>query len=289
MSLATLATGSALARHRVSARMPADTTENKIHEDGLARELGFRGGLVPGVTVYAWMTHPVVAALGESWLERGTFRARFKSPVYFDEPIDIEAAVAERTEVGVAIEVRAVNGAGELCATATFGLAEGAPPAAPHSIDYPAAALPQPDERPRVSRDVLAARPVLGTPDLAVDAPTARAFLDRVAEPLGLYAGAAAPVHPGLYLHEANRALSRNVLVSPWIHVESEGRHLGPLRVGERLETRGRVGNLFERKGHHFVELDLLLLAGGVRPVAHIRHKAIYQLRSAGEARADAR
>ena len=70
MSLATLAAGSTLPRHRVSARMPADVTENKIHEDGLARELGFRGGLVPGVTVYAWMTHPVVAALGVPWLER---------------------------------------------------------------------------------------------------------------------------------------------------------------------------------------------------------------------------
>ena len=100
MSLATLAAGSTLPRHRVSARMPADVTENKIHEDGLARELGFRGGLVPGVTVYAWMTHPVVAALGVPWLERGTFRARFQSPVYFDEPVVIEAAVASRTGQG---------------------------------------------------------------------------------------------------------------------------------------------------------------------------------------------
>ena len=51
--------------------MPADTTENKIHEDGLARDMGFRGGLVPGVTVYAWMTHPVVAALGAAVARAG--------------------------------------------------------------------------------------------------------------------------------------------------------------------------------------------------------------------------
>jgi acyl dehydratase len=289
MSLATLAAGSTLPPHRVTAQMPADTTENKIHEDELARDLGFRGGLVPGVTVYAWMTHPVVAALGVSWLERGTFSARFRSPVYFDEAIAIEAAITERTDQGVAIEVRAVNGAGELCATATFGLAEGAAPAAPDPGGYPAAALPLPDERPRVSREALAARPVLGTPELALDASTARAFLDRVGEPLAIYGGPAAPAHPGLYLHEANRALSRNVIVSPWIHVESEGRHLGALRVGERLETRARVGSLFERKGHQFVELDLLLLAEGKRPVAHVRHKAIYQLRGSSEAKTEAR
>ncbi len=281
MSLATLAAGSTLPRHRVTARMPADATENKIHEDGLARELGFRGGLVPGATVYAWMTHPVVAALGVRWLERGTFRARFLSPVYFDEPVVIEATVTERSVEGVAIEVRAVNGAGALCATAIFGLAEGASPAAPDPGNYLAAPLPA--ERPRVSREVLAARPVLGTPELVLDAATARAFLDRVGEPLALYGGPAAPAHPGLYLHEANRALSRNVIVSPWIHVESEGQHLGALRVGERLETRARVGSLFERKGHQFVELDLLLLAEGKHPVAHVRHKAIYQLRRSTE------
>ena len=40
-----------------------------IHEDDLARQYGFKGGLVPGVTVYAWMTHPVVEALGVEWLE----------------------------------------------------------------------------------------------------------------------------------------------------------------------------------------------------------------------------
>jgi acyl dehydratase len=289
MSLAALVTGSALARHRVSAQMPEDTTENKIHEDGLARDFGFRGGLVPGVTVYAWMTHPVVSALGAAWLDRGTFGVRFKNPVYFDEPIEIEAAVAERSDAALAIEARAMNGAGEVCATATFGLAEGVPAVPPDRRGYPAAPLPLADERPRVSREVLAAQPVLGTPELVLDASTAQGFLGRVAEPLALYRGSGAPAHPGLYLHEANRALSRNVVVSPWIHVESEGRHLGPFRVGERLETRARVGTLFERKGHQFVELDLLLLAEGVRPVAHIRHKAIYELRGPGAAKVDAR
>lgn len=279
MSEDTLTAGLDLPAHRVSAAMPADAVENKIHEHGLARALGFRGGLVPGVTVYAWMTHPVVAALGRAWLERGTFRARFSNPVYFDESIVVRAAVTERSSDLVTIETRAVNDAGETCATATFGLSSGATPSAPDVAAYPAAALPA--ERPPVSREVLAAQPVLGTPDLLLDAAAARGFLDRVGEPLPLYTGPQAPAHPGLYLAEANRALSRNVLVSPWIHVESEGQHLGPLMVGERLETRARIGRLFERKGHEFVELDLLLVAEGARPVARIRHVAIYRLRAA--------
>ncbi|HEU4440281.1 MAG TPA: hypothetical protein VFT36_13580, partial [Methylomirabilota bacterium] len=79
----------------------------------------------------------------------------------------------------------------------------------------------------------------------------------------------------------ANRALSRNVRVSPWIHVESQGRHLGIAKVGDRLEMRGKVRQLFEKKGHEFVELDLLLVANGTRPIASIRHVAIYHLRGA--------
>lgn len=276
MTLDTLVAGAVLSAHRVSAKMPADAVENKIHEDALARQLGFQGGLVPGVTVYAWMTHPVVAALGRAWLECGTFRARFAKPVYFGEPITIEARVTEKQGDAVQIETRAVNGAGETCATATMCLpgAPGAP--APDVAAYPAAPLPA--ERPPVSREWLAARAVLGTPELALDRAAARAFLDRVSEPLALYDGEAAPAHPGLYLDQANRALSRNVLVSPWIHVESEGRHLGAFRVGERLETRAKVKSLFEKKGHEFVELDLLQVAEGTRPVAHIRHVAIYRL-----------
>jgi acyl dehydratase len=67
--------------------------------------------------------------------------------------------------------------------------------------------------------------------------------------------------------------------MGPWIHVGSAVRHLGLARVGDRLATRGRVRSLFEKKGREFVELDLVIVAGaGARPVAHVRHTAIYRL-----------
>ncbi len=274
-----LAPGAALPTYRASAKMPDHPVENKIHEDGLARAMGFRGGLVPGVTVYAWMTHPVVEALGPAWLERGTFSVRFTKPIYFGESATVDASVAARTEDGITLQVRALDAGGELCATATMGLSLGLPPAVPDVSAYPASPLPT--ERPEVSRAILESRPVLGTPELVLDEPAAQAFLDRVRESLPLYREARAPAHPALYLDQANRALSANVRVSPWAHVESEGRHLGLGRVGERIETRAKVKSLFERKGHEFVELDLLLLAGAARPIASVRHLAIYRLRGA--------
>ena len=273
------AVGAALPEYRASAKMPAEASENKIHEDDLARAMGFRGGLVPGVIVYSWMSHPVVEALGEDWLERGTFSVRFAKPVYFGEEVSVNTSVASRTEAAVTLQVRVLNGHGEVCGTATMGLPFGAPPRPPDVNAYPAAPLPT--ERPPVSRALLASRSVLGTPELVLDEPAAQTFLAKVSESLPLYRGSVALAHPGIYLEQANRALSRNVRVSPWIHVESQGQHLSVARVGERLQMRARVKSLFEGKGHEFVEMDLLLVGDGARPVASIRHVAIYHLRGA--------
>jgi hypothetical protein len=148
----------------------------------------------------------------------------------------------------------------------------------PDVAAYPAAALPA--EPPLASRAYLEQRAVLGTPQLILERAVTDAFLERVSEKLSMYRAADAPAHPGIYLQQANRALDRNVRVSPWIHVESHGQHLSMARVRERLETRARIKHLFQGKGHEFVELDLLLLAEGARAVASIRHVAIYQLRT---------
>lgn len=275
MGLDSLAVGISLPQYRARAEPPAEAAENRIHDDHVARQLGFKAALVPGVTVYAWMTHPVVEVLGLEWLGRGTFSVRFAKPIYYGEDITVNASVAARTNDSVTIEVSAVNSADEPCATASMGL--GPLPTPPDLGLYPTAPLPS--ERPVVTRQHLASLSVLGTPELALDKTTARGFLSRVDESLPLYFETNAPAHPALYLDQANRALDRNVRGSPWVHVESHGQHLGVTRVGEHLFTRGKIKRLFERKGHEFVELDLLLVANGSWPVASIRHVAIYQLR----------
>jgi hypothetical protein len=278
VSLEALVVGDELPEYRVSATPNHDGWENKIHEDGPARAFGFRGALVPGVTVYSWMTHPVVAALGGAWLDHGTFSVRFAKPVYFGETVTVRASVAAHSKEDVTIQSRVVNDQDEVCATATMGLPLGPLLPLPDVAAYPAAALPA--EPPLASRAYLEQRAVLGTPHLILERAVTDAFLERVSEKLSMYRASDAPAHPGIYLQQANRALDRNVRVSPWIHVESHGQHLSMARVRERLETRARIKHLFQGKGHEFVELDLLLLAEGARAVASIRHVAIYQLRT---------
>ena len=52
---------SRLETYRVSAHNTSKLSENKIHDDTVARRFGFSGGLVPGVDVMAYMMHLPVA------------------------------------------------------------------------------------------------------------------------------------------------------------------------------------------------------------------------------------
>ena len=73
------------AAYEVNALNTAATSDNKIHDDTVARQFGFRGALVPGVEVYAYMAHLPVARWGRAWLESGQMDCRFLEPVYDGE------------------------------------------------------------------------------------------------------------------------------------------------------------------------------------------------------------
>src|SRR6266496_4828195 len=102
-----------LQTYRVSAYNTSKQSENKIHDDAVAKRFGFSGGLVPGVDVMAYMMHLPVSKWGRAFLERGLIEARFVKPVYDGETADV-AAVEEAD--GLTIEVQS---RGDLCATGT--------------------------------------------------------------------------------------------------------------------------------------------------------------------------
>jgi acyl dehydratase len=266
--------------YRVKARNTSSNSENKIHDDATARRYGFRGALVPGVTVYAYLTEPLVAAFGPAWLERGTASVRFSKPVLDGEELHATGVVATRDVKGVGATVTGATAAEPEAATLSATLPAGAP--TPVNIAmYRHVPLPEP--RPDASREHLLAIEALGTPVNRYDEAAATEWLERVGDPLALYRGRDGWVHPAFFLDQANRALRQNVRLGPWIHVSSVVRHLGGARVGETLATRGRVRSVFEKKGRQFVELDLVIVAGTgerPRPVAHILHTAIYRLPS---------
>lgn len=265
-----------LPEYRVKARNTSGTGENKIHDDAVARRYGFRGGLVPGVTVYAYLTQPLVATLGAPWLARGTASVRFLQPVLDGEEVIVTGAITARDASGLTASLTAATAASGECAVTTATLPAGLPTPVNAALFGVA---PLPAQRPPVSRALLERPGPLGTVEAPYDEERAATFLDGVAEPLPLYRGRQGRLHPAFFLDQANRALDRNVRLGPWIHVGSRLRHLDGAHVGERLQTRGRVRSLYEKKGRQYVELDLLVVAGPTaRPVAHVLHTAIYHL-----------
>lgn len=259
--------------YRVKAYNTATASENKIHDDGVARRFGFRGGLVPGVDVYAYLTHPLVERWGLAWLERGTVAARFHKPVYDGEETTVVAVDA--ADGGLEVEVR--NPGGDLCATARATLPT-TPAAAPDVAAYPTATPPA--APPPASPASLVAGSVLGSFENGFHAERAGEYLGDVRETLPIYRDQGI-AHPGYLLRNANWILVANVKLGPWIHVGSEVQNFSTARDGERISTRGRVQVAYERKGHRFVDLDLLMLADGARPLLRVLHTAIYQPRQA--------
>src|SRR6202158_2570321 len=112
---------SRLAAYRVQAYNTAKLSENKMHDDTVARRFGFSGGLVPGVDVMAYMMHPPVTKWGRAFLERGLIAARLVEAVYDGEIADVTAAESDGV-LSIEVESR-----GQLCATGSASL----PPAAP--------------------------------------------------------------------------------------------------------------------------------------------------------------
>ena len=185
----------------VRARNTAPDSENRIHDDQTAAAYGFRAGLVPGVTVYGYLTVPVIDRFGEDWLARGGIRARFLQPVY-----DGEEVVVELT----GNNVTAARADGTVCATGEVFWPEDAPPSL---ALYPQEPLPA--VRPPASAESLTPGRVLGT----------------------LYANLPSP-DPAALLTLSNHVLMQNVQLGPWIHVSSEVRHFSLARAGDRLAVR---------------------------------------------------
>jgi acyl dehydratase len=259
--------------HRVAAHNTATASANKIHDDEVARLYGFGGGLVPGVDVYAYMTHVPAEAWGRDWLARGSMRARFLSPVYEGDvvtvvpgdPLDVDGGP------GVTLEVR--NEAGVTCAVGHAGLpAEPGPP--PDVAAVPGVARP---DRPDADPASLAPGTALAVAPELWMAADAGPYLADVREDLPLYA-AERVAHPAWVLRRANDVLGSNVRLGPWIHAGSEVRHHAEVTDGGAVDTRATVTREWEHKGHRFVELDVGVFAAG-RLAARIVHTAIYRPR----------
>jgi hypothetical protein len=236
---------------RVRAHNTATESENKIHDDRVASAYGFRGGLVPGVTVYGYLIPPVLEQFGDAWLDHGGIAVRFHAPCYEG------ATVVARCD-GSAITAEQEDGTLYASGVVDLDNASDRP-----ADSYPVHPLPEMDLRPVASSQTI----VPGSP------------LGSIRQTLDVEAPAAIPER---LLRMANEILVCNFRMSPWIHAGSQVRHHRLAKYGQEVTVTGVIQECFERKGRRFAVAGISMSTGDSlserKAVASVRHTFIYDL-----------
>jgi hypothetical protein len=258
--------------YQVRTHNPSTQSENRMHSDDVARQFGFKGGLVPGVTIFAHMTQPLVARYGKAWLARGTADVSFGKPAYEGELLSIHiAGIADGRHTLTCVNPQGVELA-RMHATL---------PTAPATADARGNIAPAPPQltRPTVTWDLME----IGKPFPALAwTPTTEEHLEwcrTCHDDLPLYRDGAAPLlHPGLILRQANYVLRKRFIIPAWIHAASRVTFFDALRAGCAYEVRAIPEEKWNHKGHEFVRL-YVALRREQRTVAEILHTAIFRPR----------
>lgn len=254
----------------------APRPENPIHSTGGARDYGYRGALVGGVTVYGWAVPAILQALGNRWLEDGFAEVALRHPTY---PGDrITTRVEPRSDGSWDLGIRKQDD--ELAVSGSVGLGRAPwfemfhlpkrcdPEARPDSL------MPLALESAPVGRDVRAMA-------VAIDADEARAFAREYgADDNPLFTRDDPPLlHPGWVAGAVTRLLHHSYEYGPAIHSRSHIQHLRRAEAGQTLTVAGHMVRAYERKGHHYHETDGVLLAEDGSELARLRHTGIFRVR----------
>lgn len=255
----------ALPVYRIRACNTDPDSENPIHADETAIRHGFTAGLIPGVSIYGYMTVPLVRQLGRDWLERGWMRMRLRKPFYDGDDLFARAVFVE----GDAMQVTAM-GEGEVRVSAEAGIDD--PPTVMPLSEFPVHPLPQP--RPEACVETVKPGVMLGTM-IENWASEHRRIVQALRDPLPFYNEV---LHPTIVLGLSNYLLMRNFVLPPWLHASSELRNFRTAAIDETLEVRGRIREVFEKKGNRFLTADVLVLGADGSVVQQCRHTAIWSL-----------
>ncbi len=252
---------------------------NEIHGDKIAKDLGFTGGLVPGVTVSAYLIHPAIEAWGLAWLERGSAHVKVDSPLYDNEKFEVEIL----SSTDSTYQARLIRPDGTISATAEVGL--------PELIE--AAPVRRGDEIANKESPIVPATPknmqnlkdegCLAVPYRWDGEHAMSTYLTEVSamhKILRIGAGGCAYANMSMILGCSNWILSRNAYMNPWLHLETRSQNYAPVPMGTEMLAEMEITDLFNKKGHEFVDARVNLFdRDGDKCLCSIDLRAIYRLR----------
>jgi hypothetical protein len=262
-------------------------SRNEIHGDKVAKHFGFKGGLVPGVTVSAYLLHPAALSYGMDFLERGFAHVRVNSPLYDEQAfeIHIENQIGQQTRTQHQEQgdqgysaVLVPNGESP-CATAEIHLA-GTNPDPPvrredEIGDQNAASVPATRENMEVLRESgCKAFTYRWNADHEMSTYLRERSGMATLYSLDEYA------NPSFVLGISNWVLAANAYMNPWVHMETKSQNYAPIPQGTKVVGEMEIKDLFNKKGHEFVDVLVNIFdVESNRCFSSIELRAIYKLR----------
>lgn len=250
---------------------------NQIHGDEMAKKFGFKGGLVPGVTVSAYLLHPAAEAFGMDFLERGFAHCRVNSPLYDEETFEVEVTDQGETHLDTCLK----RESGELLAVSETKVVDTLPDAPVYRGDPVADKDYKPAAATRANLEALQANGCQSLIYRWNEQHEMGTYLRDRTQMSKVYA-VDGYANPSYILGISNWVLSANIYMNPWVHLETRSQNFAALSAGTKFVSEMTVTDLFEKKGHEFVDAEVNLFDIETQQCyTSINLRAIYHLRGA--------
>ncbi|XOV88342.1 MAG: hypothetical protein ACFHX7_00300 [Pseudomonadota bacterium] len=255
----------------------APDSQNEIHGDQVARQYGFKGGLVPGVTISAYLAQPAVSTWGLAWLTGGAAHVRVSSPLYDGERFTVEITDSNDTRYNA----RLTRPDGTVSATAEVVLPAERPTPPVRRFDPVAApGVIGPAASPEVFRQLQQSGCQAYRYRWNAEHRMSSYVQDATLMPELLQASHQGYANLSFLLGTSNWVLASNALMNPWVHLETRSQNFCAVPPDTLVVAEMNVVDFYEKKGHKFVDVEVNLFDDNSSEcLAAIALRAIYQLR----------
>ncbi|MFT7685796.1 MAG: hypothetical protein ACI9FB_001141 [Candidatus Azotimanducaceae bacterium] len=260
---------------------PSEDSENQIHSDEMAKAYGFKGGLVPGVTVSSYLMHPALSFWGKTWLDSGYAKVVVHKPLYDGYQFEIEVKNSSNSQY----EASLIDEKGTCCATALINIEQDLEPAPTLRGDPTLSKGQEVPAATRENMEILMTNGMYALPAKWSQKTNMSTYLKDASAMPALH-NFSSDVEDGAYangsfmLGLSNWVLAGNAYMNPWIHLQTESRYFAAVTNNTDLIVECNIEDLFEKKGHEFVDLKVNVFdKNSAVCVMTTKLRAIYKLR----------
>ena len=230
----------------VHARNLPEHARNPIHTDEGGRAAGFDGALVAGVTIYAYLTNPVLTLWGIDWLREGSSLVEFKSPVLANDLVEC-VTILDKASLNINATVD-----GEVRAHCTAYM-----------------------NKPYLGNFSASSGELLESEEIHLINEWAN-YGERAGDNQEIYSERGL-IHPAVWPALANHIIEKNLVDGPWIHTRSKIFHHELVEIGSTANIESQVVNRFASRAGSRAVINISIKINGKKAIS-LEHEALVSL-----------